>query len=81
MATSDAMQPITAQNREVLGVEMEAYAVMASADFACKPSPIPIAIKSVCDYADAEKNDMWQSYAAYTSAAFFNRLFTDEHLI
>ncbi|MEB0224068.1 hypothetical protein QN414_07100 [Pseudomonas sp. 5S1] len=81
LATSDAMQPITAQNREVLGVEMEAYAVMASADFACKPSPIPIAIKSVCDYADAEKNDMWQSYAAYTSAAFFNRLFTDEHLI
>lgn len=81
LATNDAMQPITAQNREVLGVEMEAYAVMASADFACKPAPIPIAIKSVCDYADAEKNDKWQSYAAYTSAAFFNRLFTDEHLI
>lgn len=81
LATSDAMQPITAQNREVLGVEMEAYAVMASADFACKPSPIPVAIKSVCDFADAEKNDLWQSYAAYTSAAFFNRLFTDEHLI
>ncbi|MGY2284890.1 phosphorylase family protein [Pseudomonas gingeri] len=81
LATSDAMQPITAQNREVLGVEMEAYAVMASADFSCKPSPIPVAIKSVCDFADAEKNDLWQSYAAYTSAAFFNRLFTDEHLI
>lgn len=80
LATSDAMQPITAQNREVLGVEMEAYAVMASADFACKPSPIPVAIKSVCDYADAEKNDLWQTYAAYTSAAFFNRLFCDLHL-
>ncbi|MHC8412055.1 phosphorylase family protein [Pseudomonas sp. Hz4] len=81
LATNDAMQPITAQNREVLAVEMEAYAVMASADFACKPSPIPIAIKSVCDFADAEKNDLWQGYAAYTSAAFFNRLFTDEHLM
>lgn len=81
LATTNAVQPIMAQNREVLGVEMEAYAVMASADFACRPSPIPIAIKSVCDYADAEKNDLWQSYAAYTSAAFFNRLFTDKNLV
>ncbi len=80
LATSDAIAPISAQNREVLGVEMEAYAVMASADFACKPSPIPIAIKSVCDYADAEKNDSWQSYAAYTSAAFFDQLFTSDSL-
>jgi nucleoside phosphorylase len=80
LATTDAMQPITAQNREVLGVEMEAYAVMASADFACRPSPIPIAIKSVCDYADAEKNDLWQTYAAYTSAAFFDQLFSDVNL-
>ena len=79
LATSDAMQPITAQNREVLGVEMEAYAVMACADFACRPAPIPIAIKSVCDFADAEKNDLWQTYAAYTCAAFFDILVKDEN--
>lgn len=79
LATSDAMQPITAQNREVLGVEMEAYAVMACADFSCKPAPLPIAIKSVCDFADAEKNDLWQKYAAYTSAKFFHKLVTNEN--
>lgn len=77
LATSSALAPITAQNRELLAVEMEAYAVMAAADFCRAPAPIALAIKSVCDYADAEKSDNWQAYAAYTSAAFFHQLFTD----
>lgn len=75
LATDGALDPITAQNRELLGVEMEAYAVMAAADYARQPAPYALAIKSVCDFADAHKGDNWQAYAAYTSAAFFNQLF------
>ncbi|WP_122599309.1 response regulator [Pseudomonas viridiflava] len=77
LATSSALAPIAAQNRELLAVEMEAYAVMAAADFCKSPAPIALAIKSVCDFADAEKGDNWQEYAAYTSASFFHQLFTD----
>jgi nucleoside phosphorylase len=77
LATSSALEPITAQNRELLAVEMEAYAVMAAADYCKAPAPVALAIKSVCDYADAEKSDNWQNYAAYTSASFFHQLFTD----
>lgn len=74
LASSQAILPITAQNRELLGVEMEAYAVMAAADYARRPSPIPIVIKSVCDFADSTKSDDWQRYASFTSAAFFDLL-------
>ncbi|MEQ0777693.1 hypothetical protein ABLT15_35850 [Paraburkholderia tropica] len=74
LATSRAILPIANQNRELIAVEMEAYAVMAAADYGRKPSPIPIVIKSVCDFADAEKSDDWQDYAAFTSARFFDVL-------
>ncbi|MFP3564583.1 hypothetical protein [Paraburkholderia sp. SIMBA_030] len=77
LAHGNAVLPITAQNRELLGVEMEAYAVMAAADYAVGPQPTPIAIKSVCDFADAQKSDDWQAYAAFTSARFFDRLVRD----
>ncbi|AIO45992.1 hypothetical protein K6Y76_02025 [Burkholderia cenocepacia] len=74
LATSRAIFPIANQNRELIAVEMEAYAVMAAADYGRKPSPIPIVIKSVCDFADAEKSDDWQDYASFTSARFFDVL-------
>ncbi len=65
---------ITEQHREVVAIEMEAYAVMAAAEYSADPKPIALAIKSVCDYADTAKNDDWQDYAAYTSAAFADHL-------
>ena len=65
------------QNKDILAVDMEAYAVMAAAEYSNNSLTLPIVIKSVCDYADAEKNDKWQSYAAYTSAAFANALITE----
>ena len=61
---------IVAQHKDLIGVDMEAYAVMAAAESAVLALPLPVVIKSVCDYADAEKNDDWQKYASYTSAAF-----------
>jgi nucleoside phosphorylase len=57
------------QNRDVLGLEMEAYGVYSAARFAGHPRPLAFSIKSVCDFADPRKSDGMQNYAAYTSAA------------
>lgn len=54
---------------------MEAFAVMVAAEYASESQLKSIAIKSVCDYADKDKQDGWQSYAAYTSACFADELF------
>lgn len=60
---------ITSQHRETIGIEMEAYGVMAATSISSTQSKA-IIIKSVCDFADPEKNDNWQEYACYTSAQF-----------
>ncbi len=51
------------------------YGVMSAVEYAKSPQPTAIIIKSVCDFADKNKNDDWQKYASYTSAAFANALF------
>lgn len=56
------------QNRDVIGLEMEAYGVYAAALSAGIPRPSVLSVKSVCDFADPRKNDDMQRYAAYTSA-------------
>lgn len=71
LAHSEVVARIQEQNRDLVAVEMESYGVMAAASSCGIPG---LAIKSVCDYADAEKHDGWQDYAAYTSAAYFMQL-------
>lgn len=71
---------ITAQHRELIAIEMEAYAVMAAADYSPDPRPIALAIKSVCDFANPVKNDDWQDFAAYTSASFMDSLLRNPSL-
>ncbi|MGQ7245682.1 phosphorylase family protein [Salinicola sp. V024] len=60
---------IQSQHRKLMGIEMETYGVYA----ACQDSPLPqpkaISLKSICDFADSDKNDTYQEYAAYTSAS------------
>jgi nucleoside phosphorylase len=46
----------------VLCFEMEAAGLMDT--FPC------LVIRGICDYADSHKNNMWQSYAAATAAAY-----------
>ncbi len=58
------------QQRNLIGIEMEAYGLMYAAKHATHPRPEPLVFKSVCDFADEHKNDGYQSYAAYTSANF-----------
>lgn len=71
VAHQPVVDEIAKQNRDLVAVEMEAYAVMAAAEGADARG---LVIKSVCDFADATKADEWQPYAAHTSACFFHEL-------
>lgn len=61
-------EELAGAKRKVIAVEMEAYAVFATAAEMPAPRPLPLVIKSVCDFANAEKNDTYQDYSAHTSA-------------
>ena len=56
------------QQDDMIGVEMEIYGLYAAAKAAAEPQPLAFALKGVCDFADAEKGDDAQDYAAYMSA-------------
>ncbi len=68
IADSAIVQSIQSQQRKALGIEMEIYGLYYTAINSSSPTPQVFAIKSVCDFADSEKNDNYQSYASYTSA-------------
>lgn len=69
ISISGAFQELELRERNVLALDMEAYSVLKG--IATKNSRIPgIIIKSVCDFADEEKNDEAHQIAARTSAQF-----------
>lgn len=62
---------------KALAVEMEASGI-AAALYQLKNAPSFVMVKAICDFADSEKNDDWQEYAAYASAIFvLNYIFTE----
>lgn len=61
---------ITNHLRQADGLDMEAYGMYYAARQALTPKPIPICMKSISDFADKEKSDIHQDYAAYVSANF-----------
>lgn len=75
LADPNATEEIRKQHRELCAVEMEAYGVYAAATYAGSQRPRVFAIKSVCDFADSDKNDEFQQYAAYTSAKAMEAFF------
>jgi nucleoside phosphorylase len=68
LADGDVIQEIKSQQRDLIGVEMEIYGMYAAAHSASSPQPRAFALKSVCDFADPDKKDKAQRYAAYASA-------------
>lgn len=55
---------------ETIGLDMESYSVFYTAQYCTRPHPRAIVIKSICDYANNEKSDQYQKFAAYTSSEF-----------
>lgn len=74
LADGEVIKAIKDQHRELCAVEMEAYGLYASAHTASRPQPLAFALKSVCDYADPDKDDENQKFAAYASAQVVNLL-------
>lgn len=64
--------------RKLVGIEMEAYGVHLACKQAVREAPLFLCMKSVCDFADAKKDDDWQPYAAYTAAKLCERFLADE---
>jgi nucleoside phosphorylase len=56
--------------RKAIGIDMEAYGIFQAATLCREPRPRVLVAKSVSDYADSNKRDEWQKYAAFTSARF-----------
>ncbi|WP_025040677.1 phosphorylase family protein [Nitrosospira briensis] len=61
---------VRGHHKNLVGIEMESYAIFTAAEYASEPRPKCIAIKSVCDFGDEDKSDFAHSYAAHTSANF-----------
>jgi nucleoside phosphorylase len=68
LADGSITETIKDQHRKLMGIDMEIYGVFGAADEALAPIPKAFALKSVCDFADEQKADGFQKYAAYTSA-------------
>ncbi len=68
VANREIFETLLNQHRNLLGLEMEAYGIAVACKGSGKPRPIPLIMKSVCDYADKDKDDDYQEYAAHTSA-------------
>jgi nucleoside phosphorylase len=79
LADSFTTDEIKKHHRKLIGVDMEAYGVMAAAQDAGLPAPKYFVIKSVSDFADQKKNDDFQEYASYSSANAL-RIFVEKYL-
>lgn len=78
ISSEETLGEIRLQQRKLLGIEMETYGVYYAAAHGPKPQTMAISIKSVADYGDGSKNDLYQKYAAYTSANYIYYFIVNE---
>jgi nucleoside phosphorylase len=65
------IEEIKGHSRKLIGIDMEAYGVFYASKNCSRPKPLAaFSIKSISDFGDQDKNDVYQPYAAYTSANF-----------
>ncbi len=64
------MHDVQEQHKNLIGVEMETYAIFNAAENSSEPRPKYISFKSVCDFGDERKVDDAHNYACFTSAQF-----------
>lgn len=75
LADGMTIEEIKAQQRDLLGVEMEIYGLYAAASVANGQQPKTFALKGVCDFADPDKENAAQRYAAFASAKVLEHFF------
>jgi nucleoside phosphorylase len=68
LADGQVISEIKAQHRELIGIEMESYGLYAAGHSASRPQPKVLSLKAVCDFADPDKEDKHQRFAAFASA-------------
>lgn len=69
IADEAVVENIRSHNRKVIAVDMEAFAVHSACAASSHPQPGVLTVKSICDFADKDKNSSIQSYTAGVSAA------------
>ncbi len=79
IADAATRDQIAATNRKILAIEMEGYGVIEAVRQQLNPTRC-LVIRSLCDYADNTKNDLWKSYAAAAAAGFTKYFLLDEPL-
>ena len=67
-------QQVTSLFPGTVGLDMESYGVLYAAAHAPAPKPKALVVKSICDFANAEKADDFQRFAAYTSSGYLRYL-------
>lgn len=78
LADKNVIDSIKEHARKIVGIDMETFAVMYAAEYCSKPRPIAFSLKSVCDFADSNKNDSYQQYSSYLSAQILYYLATTQ---
>lgn len=79
LSCTDEIEKIKIHGRKLQGIEMEAYGMFYAASNAIKPLPqIVASLKSISDFADVKKDDNYQEYASYTSAALLKYILENE---
>lgn len=56
------------------GLDMESYSIYYAAQNSSDPKPAAIVAKSICDFANSQKDDRFQKFAAYNSAGYVHYL-------
>lgn len=74
LQSADSMQEIRAQHKNLIGIEMESYAVFCAAAYSGEPRPHVVSLKSVCDFGDDKKDDNFHDYAVFTSSELLGKL-------
>ncbi len=76
LESTEMVEKIKHQHKNLIGLEMESYAVYTASALAETPKPLCITMKSVCDFGDETKSDGYHDYACFTSARVFYEFMT-----
>lgn len=79
VASKEPLETLQQQSRKLLGIEMETYGMFYASANSIKPRPrFTASFKSASDYATVKKDDDFQSYSSYTSAALLKYIIQNE---